>query len=160
MNRLFANFVSGPAAVGLLCLRLIWGLAMVLHGLPKMGNPFGWMDGRGPSGVPGILQALAAFSEFGGGVAIMLGLLTPIAAFGLLCTMAVATWTHLSRGDSFVKSHGAPGGSYEPALVYLGIALLLLLVGPGRLSLDHLIFNRRRTGFTEPLSPTAQTTAS
>jgi len=40
--------------------------------------------------VPGFLQGLAALSEFGGGLALIAGLLTPLAAFGIACTMVVA----------------------------------------------------------------------
>ena len=69
-------------------------------------------------------------------------LLTPLASFLILCTMAVAAgMVHIPAGHPFVASTGGP--SYEPALGYLAIALLLLLAGPGRLSLDWLLFGRR-----------------
>ncbi len=122
--------------ISLLLLRIVAGLAFVLHGLPKIQDPFGWM-GPDPF-APGILLALAALSEFGGGIAWILGLFTRLASFGILCTMAVAVHFHaIVRGDSFV---GKPGeGSYELALVYLCIAILLFIVGPGRYSIDRII---------------------
>src|SRR5687767_250152 len=83
-----------PARVsaGLLVLRVVAGLAFMFHGYGKIQNPFGWM---GPNAtIPGIFQALAAISEFGGGLAWILGLVTPLASFGLACTMTVAVWTH------------------------------------------------------------------
>ena len=140
---LFPPALTGRPAVGLLAVRLAGGTAFVLHGWPKIQNPFGWMGAD--SAMPGFLQALAALSEFGGGFAWMLGLLTPVASLGLLCTMTVATWTHLMRGDPFV---GRGGPSYELALVYLTIAGLLLLAGPGRFSLDATLFrgNDARSG--------------
>jgi putative oxidoreductase len=139
MDRIFGPFVSGRGAVGLLCLRIVAGAAFVLHGWPKIQNPFGWM---GPdSGMPGILQALAAVSEFGGGIAWIVGALTPLASFGIFCTMVVATWKHFSAGDPFVGR----GGSYEPALVYCVMALMLLLIGPGKASVDALIFGKSRS---------------
>ena len=141
MQRLYAPFVGGPGAVALLVLRLVAGSAMMLHGWPKIQNPFSWMQG---SPIPGFLQALAALSEFGGGLAWILGLLTPIASAGILCTMAFAVFgVHVAKGDPFVAGPGAKGGSYELALVYLAIALVLMLVGPGRLSLDSLLFGTR-----------------
>jgi putative oxidoreductase len=116
-------------------------MAFAFHGFGKIQNPFGWM---GPDAtVPGFLQMLAAVSEFGGGIAWMLGFLTPLFSLGLLCTMAVATYMHaFVFGDPFVAS-GAGKGSYEPASVYLCVAILLLLAGPGRFSLDRVIFGEK-----------------
>lgn len=90
---------------------------------------------------PPVLQAAAALSEFGGGIALVLGLLTPLAALGIGATMSVAVFlVHLKMGHPFV-AQGGP--SYELAAVYLAAAILFLLVGPGRLSLDALLFGRR-----------------
>jgi putative oxidoreductase len=137
---LFGEFLRGRGAVGLLAVRLVVGAAFVLHGLPKIQTPFGWMGADAP--VPGVLQALAALSEFGGGVALILGLLTPMASFGIACTMLVAIFmAHVSQGHSFVASKpGEP--SFELAAVYLAIVILLMLVGPGALSLDALLFGK------------------
>ena len=138
MSILYAPWVTGRAAAGLLVLRLIVGAALVQHGWTKIQKPFNWMPG---SSMPGFLQALAALSEFGGGLALIVGLLAPVAAFGILCTMAVATWTHFSRGDPWVPS--GPGPAYELALCYFGVALTLLLTGPGEFSLDALLLRRK-----------------
>lgn len=129
-------------SVGLLIFRCVAGLAFLQHGSGKIQDPFGWMGPESP--VPGIFQALAALSEFGGGLAWLLGLGTPLASLGLACTMSVAVLLHAAvLKDPFVAS--APGGSsYEPALVYLCLALLLLLAGPGRYSLDRLVFGEKR----------------
>lgn len=132
---------SNFADVSLLLLRLVAGLAFALHGWPKIQNAFGWM---GPEAfAPGPLQALAALSEFGGGVAWILGLLTPLASLGIACTMLVAFYLHaVMMGDPFVPS-AAGQGAYELALVYLCIAILLIAMGPGRFSLDRVLFGRR-----------------
>jgi putative oxidoreductase len=142
MLRLFAAFVGGPGAVGLLVLRLVAGTAMMHHGWPKIQHPFSWMGADAP--VPGVLQAAAAMAEFGGGLCWVLGLLTPLASVLLVCNMATAMgMVHLPQGHPFVANR--PGGeSYETALLYLAIAVLLLLIGPGRLSLDALIFGPKR----------------
>lgn len=141
IRRFFGDFIGGRAALGLLIVRIIFGIGLMLHGLPKIQNPFGWMGPNAP--VPGFLQALAALSEFGGGIALALGLLTPLAMLGIISTMLVAIFTvHLPAGDPFVARGG--GRSWELAAAYLGVALLVLLAGPGRWSLDAQFFGRRR----------------
>ena len=126
--------------LALVLIRVVAGFAFMLHGWGKIQNPFGWM---GPDAfAPGVFQALAALAEFGGGLAWILGLLTPLASLGIASTMAVAFWTHaVLRGDPFVSMTGGP--SYELAAVYFCIALLLIAMGPGRLSLDRKLFGSR-----------------
>lgn len=125
--------------LALLLLRIVAGAAFALHGWPKIQKPFSWM---GPDAfAPGALQALAALSEFGGGIAWVLGLLTPLASLGIASTMAVAFWLHaVMKGDPFVSTGGA---SYELAAVYFCISVLLLVMGPGRVSLDRKLFGAR-----------------
>ena len=134
MQKIYGDFVGGRAAWGLLAIRLVFGGALVLHGLQKMGNPTGWMGPNAP--VPGALQFLAFFSELGGGLALLFGLLTPLAALGVFFTMLVAAL--MAHGaHPWVGKPGDP--SKEAALGYLAFALLMLLAGPGRLSLDALL---------------------
>ena len=141
MRRLYGPFVDGPGAVGLLVLRVIVGAAFMLHGWPKIQHPFGWMPPGSP--FPAFLQALAALSEFGGGLALILGLLTPIAALGIGCTMAVAAYTLISSGAPFVASAPATP-SFELPAVLFGAAIALMLVGPGRLSVDAQLFRKKQ----------------
>jgi putative oxidoreductase len=116
------------------------GAAFILHGWPKIQNPFGWMSATG-SAPPPFLQALAALAEFGGSIALIVGLLTPIATFGMACTMLGAlSLVHLPKGDPFVSSGGS---SYESALLYLALSVALMTLGPGRLSLDYCLFGRK-----------------
>lgn len=139
---LYPERLGGRGSVGLLLVRLVMGTAFVFHGWPKIHNPLHWMDALRDSGMPSVLQALAALSEFGGGIALILGLLTPLAALGIGGTMSVAIGlVHLPMHHPFVSS--APGPSYELPAMYLAAAILLLLIGPGKLSLDALLFGRR-----------------
>ncbi len=135
MDWIFGNFVRGRGAAGLLIVRLVFGLGIMLHGWQKIqsdGGPFGWMGPKAP--VPGFLQGLSTLAEFGGGLGIILGLLTPLVALGLTCNMLVALFmVHVPKGDVFVGK-----ASFEPAADYLAVALLLLLTGPGAWSLDAL----------------------
>jgi putative oxidoreductase len=139
MAWLFPPVVEGRAALGLLILRLVAGAAFLVHGWGKIQTPFSWMPPEAP--VPGALQALAAISEFfGGGLGWIAGFLTPLASLGVLATMTVAVLFHAGRGDPFV---GQGGPSFELALVYWAMALLFMLLGPGRYSLDAQLFRRR-----------------
>lgn len=136
--KVWGRFVEGRAAWGLLAIRVVFGGALVLHGLQKISNPFGWMGADAP--VPGVLQFLAFLSEFGGGLALLFGLLTPLAALGVIATMAVAALT-AHGAHPWVAAPGQP--SKEAALGYLAFGLLLLLAGPGRISLDALILGKK-----------------
>jgi len=150
MNKIWGEFVGGRAAWGLLAIRLVFGGALVLHGLQKIGNPTGWMGPQAP--VPGALQFLAFLSEFGGGLALLFGLLTPLAALGVISTMVVAAM--MAHGaHPWVGAPGQP--SKESALGYLAFGLLMLLAGPGRLSLDFLLLGRARRAQTEATPRTA-----
>jgi putative oxidoreductase len=149
MGRVYPEFLGGPRAVALLFLRLVAGTAFVLHGWPKIQHATSWMGPDAP--IPGWLQFLAALSEFGGGIAWILGALTPIFSLGLLCTMAFATFmVHIRMGHPFVADPASHGPSYEPALGYLAISVVLLLVGPGRLSVDAFLFGKEPAAKPEP----------
>lgn len=130
--------VGGKGGVAILLLRLIAGAAFIQHGWPMMQHPFGWM---GPdAAMPGLLQALAAFAEFGGGIALILGLLTQLAALGITCVMLTAIFmVHLPHGDPFIGPR-----SYELAAVYLVIMIVFLLRGAGQFSLDALLFGKKK----------------
>ena len=143
MRRLYTQEHSHRQAIGLLVLRLIVGTAFILHGWPKMQNPTGWM---GPDGPPAFLQLAAAVAEFGGGIALILGFLTPLAAGLIAINMIVAMFlVHFPKGHKFVN----PGeGSFELPLVFLGVMILFVTTGAGRYSLDAAIWRRRPEAIT------------
>ena len=128
---------ANGASTALLVVRLLVGIALMIHGWGKIQNPFGWMSPDSP--VPGILQFLAAISQFGGGAALIAGLLTRLASLGLLITMMGADVFHLAKGHPFVAS-GLGQPSYEIATLYFAISLIFLLIGPGKFSADAKIF--------------------
>lgn len=154
MQKIFGDFLSGRAAVGLLILRVIAGLAMAQHGYGKMfheDGPFNWM---GP-GMPGILQFLAALSEFGGGIALAFGFLTPLASFGIAATMVVAILKGHAGSPWVGKPEDRP---FELAAFYLAATIAFILTGPGAISLDALIFGRSKRISAERLEKASDTT--
>lgn len=146
----YGDFVGGRTATGLLIMRVLTGLALMAHGWGKIQHPFDWMGPNAP--VPGLFQFLAAFSEFFGGIALVVGLLTPLAALGVIATMLVAAFTvHLN--DPVISAAG-PGPSKESALSYFMVALALFLTGPGTISLDNYLFGKRGRGTESSTEPT------
>lgn len=138
MKKAFGDFIGGRAALGLLLLRLFAGSALMMHGWPKIQKPFNWMG----DGMPGILQALAALSEFGGGLALVLGLLTPLACVGIFCTMAVAIMT-AHKGQPWISTN-PKAHPFEAASFYLAMAVFFIIIGPGVHSVDAKLFGRKR----------------
>ncbi len=114
-------------STALLLTRLIFGVAMAIHGWPKFQNMTTWMGPDSP--VPAVFVALAAIAEFLGGIAIALGALTPVAAFGNACTMLVAAFFHISKGDPFVSQCG---GAWELSGIYFILSVGLMLTRPWR----------------------------
>ena len=114
-------------------LRLALGIIFTYHGHGKVfGGVPGFAESLGRMGMEPALPLawLTALTECLGGIALILGFLTPVAASGLAITMIVAiTRVHWTRGLS------GPGG-YEFPLSLLAGALALLLGGPGCPAVD------------------------
>ena len=95
-------------------------------------------------GTPAALQAIAAFAEFAGGIALIAGFATPLFAFLIACDMFVAIFVvSIPRGAAFVSENPAKPG-FELALIYLAAALTLILIGAGAYSIDASRSSRER----------------
>jgi putative oxidoreductase len=117
--------------------RLILGAIMLAHGWMKViprGSLYNFAHAVSHMGLPYWLGYVAAFTEFFGGITLILGLLTPIAAAGVAIDMAVAVIkVHLRHGLT------GPGG-FEFPIGLLALSLFLLADGPGWLALDRMLF--------------------
>lgn len=141
----------GNVGLGLLALRLAVGAAFILHGWGKIQHATTWMGESAP--VPGVIQALAAIAEFGGGLSLVAGLLTPLGALGIVVVMIAAmAMVHLPMGHPFVSQDPAQP-AYELVTAYLSSALLLMMTGAGAYSLDAVLFVRQSS--SEPVMRTA-----
>lgn len=128
-------------------LRLGLGAIMMAHGSQKVLGLFGgpgfgaFISGNTP--FPFMRPAwlwlsAAAFSEFFGGLLVVLGLLTRVGAFFIACTMLTAI-TGIHWPKFFANNRG-----FEYPMALLAMALALLISGGGTASLDWLIAGRRR----------------
>jgi putative oxidoreductase len=125
--------------LGLLILRLCLGLTFVVHGydiffstgIVRTGEIFHSIGIK-----PGVMHArLAAAVEVLAGLGLAVGLLTPISATGIVGLMLVAAWT-VHRPNGFDIANGG----WEYALVLAVGAVVVAMLGSGRLSLDWLVF--------------------
>ncbi len=127
---------SIPANVGLAILRVFAGLSMALgHGLGKIPPSERFVTITGDLGfpVPEFFAWMAAFSEFGGGLLLALGLLTRPGAFFIWFTMLIA---------AFFQHAADPFSTKEMAFLYLVITGMFVVVGSGKYGVDNLIRSR------------------
>jgi putative oxidoreductase len=132
--------LEGLERLAVLILRLFLGVAFVMHGAQKLLGAFG---GSGIAGVTGMLAKMGmepshiwawvlSITEFVGGVCVVLGFLTRFWAAGLVIDMAVAVFkVHLANGF-FASRNG-----FELPLALGVMALVILLTGPGAVSIDR-----------------------
>src|SRR5438094_9400856 len=130
------------ADLGLLALRLTLGAVFLAHGAQKSVGAFGGPGFAGATGFIGSIgfrparlwTALAVGGELAAGLLFVLGLWTPLAGLLVLGTLAVAiAKVHGPKG--FFNQNGGYG--YQPVLIIP--ALVVVALGAGALSLDHLL---------------------
>ena len=134
------NFRNKVEPVVLTIMRIAVGVIMAGHGWDKLHNVENIVKAFGSMGLPHpeIAVYLAIAGELGGGLGLLVGLLTPIAAFGIVCVMLVAiTQVHWSNG-LFAKNNG-----FEYPLTLLVVALYFIFRGAGPISLDALFCRKK-----------------
>jgi putative oxidoreductase len=137
------RYLDRSQPVALLVLRLVLGAIMIAHGRMKV---FGGMAHAvqfiSSLGLPGWMAYLSAYTEFVGGILIILGLFTRIVALGMLIDMLVAIFkVHWSRG---LVGQGAS----EFPLSLAAISFALIFFGAGPIAIDAI----RRGGVGKRLS--------
>ena len=136
----------------LLIFRVGMGILFVLHGYPKLTHLKQWS--KSLNNMPIFLCFIGAATMFFGGFCLIAGFLTPLAAFGILASMAFALFLHIKGGKPFVAQdpylnppddYNGPKGkaeapSQEKAFVYVISMLVIIIFGPGLYSLDAVLF--------------------
>lgn len=127
-------------------LRLILGVVFFAHGAQKM---LGWWGGNGfsgtmgyftHSGIPAPLAFLAIAAEFFGGMGLVVGLLSRVAAFGIVVNMLVAVLTvHLPNGLFMNWSGAQKGEGFEYHLLAIALGIAIMVKGGGAVSMDRAL---------------------
>ncbi len=123
------------AAYAALVLRVSLGVLALIHGLVKVFvfTIPGTVGFFGSIGLPPIIAYLTIFAEVFGGLALVLGVHTRLAALGLIPILLGATWAHLGNGFMF----SGPGGGYEYPLFWTIALGVQALLGPGAFALGN-----------------------
>src|SRR6202795_5161896 len=143
IRKLFATDDNTATAI----LRVVLGVVMFAHGAQKM---LGWFGGYGFSGTMNFftgtmhisvpLAFLAIAAEFFGGLGLIVGFLTRIAAFGIAVNMLVAIATVHRAFGFFMNWDGTQKGEgFEYHLLVLAMTAFLMIRGAGAFSVDRAI---------------------
>ncbi len=132
-------FFAGRVSLGIAVIRVVVGVALAAHGYAKffrggkIAGTAGWFDSMGMK--PGKVHAyLAASTEVGAGLLFAAGLLTPLAAAGMVGLMVVAAWTVHRHNGFFIVAEG-----WEYTFILAVVAVGIATTGPGEFSLDYAL---------------------
>ena len=142
---------SAPAraeALGLTLLRVTAGVIIAAHGWQKVETFSQWQQSVTELGVPlpEIAARLAVMAELGGGIALILGLITPLAGLLIAAVMATAIATVHAGNGLF-----AADGGWEFPLLLGMTALFFMMRGGGPISVDAMVERKMATGGLPPL---------
>ena len=127
--------------------RVMLGIVMFPHGAQKM---LGWFGGHGFTGtmnfftetmhIPAVFAFLAILAEFAGSLGLIAGLFSRVAAFGIATVMVVAVLTSTAANGFFMNWYGnQKGEGFEYHLLAIGLAIIVLIHGGGKASLDSVL---------------------
>lgn len=143
MNKLFSTANDHTIAL----VRLVIGVIFFMHGAQKA---LGWFGGFGfhatmnyfttQMGIPAVFAFLVIAAEFFGGIGLIVGFFTRIAALGVVVDMLAAVILVHARNGVFMNWTGnQKGEGYEYHLLAIAICILLMVKGAGALSVDRAL---------------------
>jgi putative oxidoreductase len=144
---MFRKLMSTTDDYAVTILRLLLGVVFFAHGAQKV---LGWFGGYGFSGtmgffthqmgIPAPIAALAIAAEFLGGIGLVLGFLSRVAAFGIAFEMLVAVAMVHQHFGFFANWTGQQKGEgFEYHILAVAIALAIMIKGSGALSIDRAL---------------------
>jgi putative oxidoreductase len=136
---------NGFKCCALSIVRLALGIIFFMHGGQKV---LGWFGGQGltatvqmmSANLPAVLAYMVAFGELLGGIALIVGFLSRLAASGILIIMIGAVVTVHGKNGFFLQNQG-----YEYNLALIAMSLAVVLGGSGCIALDSF-FCRKKGG--------------
>jgi putative oxidoreductase len=141
MSSPLISLVSYSPILALL-LRLFTGVALIIHGYPKFipevkQKLVQWMQSMN---IPASVVSLVALNEFIGGILLLVGLIVPIVSVLLIIQFLAITIAKKTRmNGAFIPIDPRSQPSYEVDILYLMLAVSILIIGPGPVSVDNLI---------------------
>jgi putative oxidoreductase len=138
------------ARYGLAILRVVLGIAMLVHGWAKLSggvdNVAGFFGGMLGIPAPGLMAWVVTIVELVGGILLVVGFLTQIAGLLIALDMLGAIlFAYLLRGAPFIENGQI---SWEKEAVFAAAALCLALSGPGAWSVDDVVAENRTRAVT------------
>ena len=160
---MFRKLIATDNDIATTVLRLVLGVIFFAHGAQKA---LGWFGGYGFTGtmgfftgflhIPAAFAVLAVAAEFLGGLGLIFGLLTRVAAFGPFCNMIVAVAMIHGQFGFWMNWTGAQKGEgYEYHLLLLAASALLMIRGAGAASVDRLLSSPVKNSFRGQVRPQA-----
>ena len=133
------------APYGLAILRVVLGIAMIVHGWSKLsggvGNVAGFFGGTLGIPAPGLMAWVVTIVELVGGILLVVGFLTQIAGILIALDMLGAIlFAYLLRGAPFIENGAI---TWEKEAVFAAAALCIVLAGPGAWSVEDAVAGNR-----------------
>ena len=120
------------ADIAFMGIRTAVGVIFIVHGFGKIGNEgfVGWISSMG---IPGELGIIIAMAELIPGILLIIGVLTRISA-SIISIIMLGAIFHVKGAASLTGENG-----FEFDLILLASCLMIIVAGPGRVSLSQII---------------------